>query len=458
MKIKKSIIGLCILILISNTTIAIEGINGTANKINKEYTYTTEKECYGGKCNLIIYSGVRFGYEDNIWKNLEELKSWKETTPITCLINYDGENKANCLDYNATSLTIELSQDEKSLNLGKDTPIKIWKKEENITNGKEEKVLKTTGKTKLLTKEDKRIITIPFGLDYEFEFGSNSTTVTLNTTSNDGQVYSSRTSSSWNIVHNDTTGTGTSTIIRITVGSIESDSALNYFGIYRGFIPFNTSFLPDEANITYANVNVQRTGYVGADTDNDGYDYVAIVMNTSQANISALTTADYDTCGNTFTPYVVSNKIDVTEIGSGEWHVFTINSSYFGSISKTNYTLMGIREGHDIINHPIATNKSVITSFESAETGYLYINITYSEAAANTCSCPASAGNWRINGADNCNLTTPCYTPKGYNVSLENFTTGNYFNCNNTLNVGYLVLYDDANLILSSNCYINLSI
>ena len=41
------------------------------------YTSSTDTSCINGKCNLILYSGIRNVYEDNKWKRVEDARSLK---------------------------------------------------------------------------------------------------------------------------------------------------------------------------------------------------------------------------------------------------------------------------------------------------------------------------------------------------------------------------------------------
>lgn len=73
------------------------------------------------------------------------------------------------------------------------------------------------------------------------------------------------------------------------------------------------------------------------------------VVQTSQPSTSELTTADYDLCGDAIdNPTKGSANIDLTGLTIGAYRDFTLNATGLGWISKTGYTMLGVREGHDI--------------------------------------------------------------------------------------------------------------
>jgi hypothetical protein len=195
----------------------------------------------------------------------------------------------------------------------------------------------------------------------------------------DGYVlYGGSSTITWANVHHATAGdyadyTGTT----MYAESFESSDGTNYNGIQRSFLPFNTAALPDDATITAATLNI----YVSttSDTDNDGYDYVSVVQ-TTQASTSSVVVEDYDQCGAVQSPQKGAADIDITDISAG-YTVFTLNATGIAWISLTGWTQLGIREGHDVADHQIATNKdNYVLFYSSAYTGTSrdpYLNITY---------------------------------------------------------------------------------
>jgi hypothetical protein len=126
------------------------------------------------------------------------------------------------------------------------------------------------------------------------------------------------------------------------------------YQIVRGFLPFDTSDLPNTATITAGVFSVYVTGT--ADIDNDGDDYIVAVQ-TSQTSNTELVVGDYDTCGDAITnPTIGSNTSDISGIGSSAYEDFTLTATGRSWISLTSYTKLGLREGHDCLNHAIATS------------------------------------------------------------------------------------------------------
>jgi len=101
-------------------------------------TPTSMKVCNDKTCTITLYSGTRYVNEDNSWKEIEKAKDLKDSG-IKCNVKFDGINEVNCLDYNLTSMTLELSRKTSG-----DSPIKIYEYNETKSQdtGKKEYDLK----------------------------------------------------------------------------------------------------------------------------------------------------------------------------------------------------------------------------------------------------------------------------------------------------------------------------
>jgi len=195
----------------------------------------------------------------------------------------------------------------------------------------------------------------------------------------DGCVYYN-TSKSWATTHDTADGTGFFlTNKEETFAASGLNSALLY--IVRGFLPFDTSGLPDNATISAALVYV----YVSAvgDGDNDGDDWLNVVQGL-QADPTTLVVGDYDACGDAVTnPTEGATRIDLGNITASQYNSFTLNATGRGWISKTGYTKLGVREGHDCINSAYAgadgtVNRIAIRYSEYTGTGSdPYLSVTY---------------------------------------------------------------------------------
>jgi RHS repeat-associated protein len=171
------------------------------------------------------------------------------------------------------------------------------------------------------------------------------TTATFYPQAGDGSIF--KTGTTWADAHDATTGTtvsATATTLYVDTAK-ESSTTLR---VSRGFIPFNTASLPDNATITDAKLKV----YVSSktDNDNDGDDFVTVVQST-QPSTTTLTTADYDLAGAVHSPVegiATTERKDITNVTTGAYLTFTLNATGQSWISKTSNTKLALREGHDV--------------------------------------------------------------------------------------------------------------
>jgi len=150
----------------------------------------------------------------------------------------------------------------------------------------------------------------------------------------------------------------------------------NFF-IKRCFLPFSTGGLPDTATITAATLNLYVT--TATVDDSDGDDYIAVIQ-TSQADPTQLTTADYDAVGTT----EGSDQILIGNLTTGQYNTWTLDATGRGWIALDGYSYLGIREGHDILDHEIVNgdpqtrNHIRIRYSEYTGTGSdPYLSVTY---------------------------------------------------------------------------------
>ncbi len=182
---------------------------------------------------------------------------------------------------------------------------------------------------------------------------------------------------SWNTTHDATTGSGTVTFgLRVNVNTNSS----NYYTIHRVFAPVNTSALDDGCFVTDATWNVY--GESLTNEDDDGDDFIRIV-HTDQPDPTTRTTADYNNCGATNNPEAGANDIDFGSLNGADWNVFTLNDAGKSWVSVDGYTLLGMREGHDVIDSVFAgPNKT--NSFRGQgdeDTNPAYLSVTCGVAA-----------------------------------------------------------------------------
>ncbi len=156
-------------------------------------------------------------------------------------------------------------------------------------------------------------------------------------------------STDWNALHDATDSSGadaTATTLQAGIDSTDSGPKLFF---KRAFLPVDTSSLVDNAIISAATLNVYATA--ASDNDNDGNDYICVVQ-TTQASNTTVGTADYDQCGDVNNPTQAGN-IDLGSITTSAYNAFTLDTTGQGWISKTGFTKLGLREGHDAEDDPI---------------------------------------------------------------------------------------------------------
>ncbi len=186
---------------------------------------------------------------------------------------------------------------------------------------------------------------------------------------------------SWSTTHGAATGYFTSYTLTNLNMYIEEYSTSNY-AINRIFIPFDTSTLDDAVVITAATLNVLPYGKINQ--INDAYDFLTVVQ-TTQASNTVLVNADYDQAGAVTNPTEavdVGGRKDITSISTGTYLTFNLNATGLTYVSKTGYTKLGLREGHDTLNNSSFNNAyNEVTIYASEQTGTAqdpYLEVTYS--------------------------------------------------------------------------------
>lgn len=209
----------------------------------------------------------------------------------------------------------------------------------------------------------------------------------------DGHVYKSNVN--WDTTHDGVEGSGAYyTGVYEEIGSRWLGYSVNSFNITRAFLPFNTSGLDDDAEILSAILKLYV--YSVGNGDDDGYDWINVVQ-TSQADTASLVLEDYDQCGAINNPTEGSTRKDLTtDFTLNAYNTFELNAIALNWIKKTvadSYTLLGLREGHDALDHPIKNGlpgdyiiyNNFIDFYTSERTGTSqdpYLEVTYTVPAA----------------------------------------------------------------------------
>ena len=172
-------------------------INKTFGNINPDYvsscTPSSKKSCIGNNCTNTNYLGVIFTEEDgDTCTKIEDARSLVGSAYIVKILYSDKDHLANVIDYNFTTITVELI----SKDMG-DIPTRIWginevkekeyleaelEKDANfkltlLDSYKETYDLKEESVINFKSLEEKKIVTYEMTLDDILEFGYNSTVV-----------------------------------------------------------------------------------------------------------------------------------------------------------------------------------------------------------------------------------------------------------------------------------------
>jgi RHS repeat-associated protein len=133
--------------------------------------------------------------------------------------------------------------------------------------------------------------------------------------------------------------------------------------IARGFLSFDTSALPDTAVVASGTVNVYLTStYNGT---GDAYADVRVFQG-NQNSAFALVPDDYDQCGNTVVNPDAGTDALTMGLGTSTYHAWTLNATGTSWISKTGYTKLCMREGHDYQQQNIAGTGVTVSGFKFA--------------------------------------------------------------------------------------------
>lgn len=119
------------------------------------------------------------------------------------------------------------------------------------------------------------------------------------------------------------------------------------YGIYKTFLPFDTSGLPDSITVSGVDLRVKMNGEK-YDQDNDANAYITVVQGTPASN-TALVTEDFDQAGTT-EGIDTGEREDITGTTTTSTLTFSLNSTGRGWVNATGYTVLALREGHDLQN------------------------------------------------------------------------------------------------------------
>lgn len=191
------------------------------------------------------------------------------------------------------------------------------------------------------------------------------------TTTVDGWLRSETASAGWDPTHDATTGSlaidnGTTIFARSIL-----NTATGACDIIRSMTLFDTSVIGTDA-ISSATYSLYGDAIL-ANADNDGDDFITVVESFPASN-TALTTADFDQVGdainNPTEAIDAGNRLDIGSMSTVAYNDFAFNSTGIGMINKSGVTKLGFREGHDVLDSPVASGAgNSIRVFAADQTG-----------------------------------------------------------------------------------------
>lgn len=182
----------------------------------------------------------------------------------------------------------------------------------------------------------------------------------VETTTVDGLVSHLATASTWDSVHDATTGTG----VQESSASIYMSAELRvstFYEISRGFYLFDTSAISINDTITSASFGV---AYAGDKSTDD----TLTLIQTSPASNTALTTDDFDAL-TVDAPTEGGARVTPTATASN-YDTFILNANGISWIDKNGITKLGIRFGRDTSDTtPIGTTRRYYSAYTADQAG-----------------------------------------------------------------------------------------
>ena len=243
--------------------------------------------------------------------------------------------------------------------------------------------------------------------DYPISFSvaSSDSAITANfySSASDGSIWSS-TQSAWSSARDAATGQGFSS------SASDMDVRVSYkpsYQLWRGFLYFDTSSLPDNAVIQSAILHLYPA--MARADDNDVQAYVGLVQGLQSATLSA---SDFSKLGTA----LGAGKVNISSLSTSGYNSFALTSTGLSWINKTGTTQLGLREGHDIENSAMnVATYNITTFYTSDKTGTAqdpYLEVVYTFATDNL--LPTTPTNLSAN-----NPTSPSQINLSWNASTD---------------------------------------
>jgi hypothetical protein len=450
------------------------------NGVIINHIFTSDKEIteYSNGSNVHVWNAIIYGGQQHFFDSngttIEKVKSLKncefcssygnwivreinstesEKNNITKFLDVVPTYNVTIIDYNYTSIKLTIYNSSKLTSAS--VPIDILSSDviPSSTVSAKSYNLSLTGKNTTF------IIAIR-PLSY-IKLGDHSTVIILNqSTYTDFDVarYESPSAETWANARSAASGTNLRNYTNNDLGARtywDSTTA----GMWRSFLPVNTSSIPADATIT----NASYVFFVNdkSDTDNDGEDYVVFVGNTSQSSLFSGYLADYSQCGALNSPTEVSGRTDITDITINTQQIMYLNAVGISYINQSGFTKFGIREGHDISGNSLVSGTSNYIYFNSSRAANpWYFNVTYStyeelhRPAYNISNCSNmsvyNATYYLNNSITDSYNTTQCMDISEANITLN--CQGNTIDGHDDTAIGIRVRQGNATII---NCTVS---
>lgn len=212
------------------------------------------------------------------------------------------------------------------------------------------------------------------------------------TTTVDGWCYHNPSTTDWATSHDATASSNAYDSLGAAVISVSRTSGSSILRFARFFALFSTGAMGSGATVTAAILSIWPTAK--SNGDNDGDDWLNVVQSSPASN-TAITTADFDQCGAVSNPTEGATRIDLGSISTGAYCAWTLDATGRGWISATGITRLGLREGHDCLNSPIADNSTnsidIIEAENAGTSSDPKLVVTYTPPPAGLCGDPLRA-------------------------------------------------------------------
>ncbi|MBK7952257.1 MAG: hypothetical protein IPK00_26770 [Deltaproteobacteria bacterium] len=156
-----------------------------------------------------------------------------------------------------------------------------------------------------------------------------------------------RSTSLWTDVRNFSSGNPTTNVGYIFLSNVERPGFAN---IYRNSMPFDTSSIPDGANLVSATLDMKiLAGFPSRNTHPGSADQLVLVEATL-SNPPVASAVDYRTIGTVDSPIELAPRVDVGDVftGAAAPIQFVLSSAGLDALDPTGFSHLGLRGAYDV--------------------------------------------------------------------------------------------------------------